>query len=175
MTCTACSTPLAPEAKFCTTCGAPRSAATVAPARVAPPPPATRSLADPQTEAYTPAIQARVDGLGTRYRDAYLVAEGLDRKGQAYKTLGVVVGLAGCLLLLLALGNLDNIQGMEGLVIGAGGFLLSLAILGSGLRLYGSGVALAAQGQMMMATLDTAVHTSPFFSPEQMLALVSRG
>lgn len=121
-----------------------------------------------------PAISARIDRLGTRYRDAYRIAEFVDAKGQSYKAIGVVVGLIGAFGLMLCLANLESVNGIQALSVVGIGLAFSLVLIGGSLRLFASGVALAAQGQMMMATLDTAVHTSPFFTRAQMLALLSR-
>ncbi|WP_448592473.1 hypothetical protein [Thermoflexus hugenholtzii] len=102
-----------------------------------------------------------------RYADAYAVAQGIIIHGQSLKALGMLIG--GGIFFLTLIG----MQAVGAQVRAAGEALLAGLILGVGLGmatggpLYAAGVLIAAQGQLLQAILDTAVHTSPLLSLEQ--------
>jgi hypothetical protein len=102
-----------------------------------------------------------------RYADAYAVAGGIIGYGQSLKAMGGLIG--GGLFVLTLIGGIA--AGAQAHAPGTG-FLLGL-ILGAGLGmavggpLYAAGILVAAQGQILQALLDTAVHTSPLLSLEQ--------
>ena len=107
------------------------------------------------------------EDITRRYADAYAVAQEIVISGQSLKALGALIG--GGIFLLTLLGALAvGAQARE-----AGAALLAGFILGAGLGmavggpLYAVGVLIAAQGQILQAILDTAVHTSPLLSLEQ--------
>lgn len=88
-----------------------------------------------------------------RYRDAYRVGLSLVGLGDAFKIIGAI--LAGLLLL--------------GALKAGGAFVLvglALAML-IGALFWVCGVVVSAQGQILQATLDTAVSVSPFLSDAQ--------
>lgn len=100
-----------------------------------------------------------------RYRDAYTVARTIIAVGGVVKFLGVLGGVVA-ILAGVVLGtngghsttfNLDSLIGMG---VGLVGLLV-------GIGLYVAGILVAAQGQMLEATLDTAVHGSPFINDAQ--------
>lgn len=92
----------------------------------------------------------------TRYRDAYRVGTALVGLGNAVKGLGVVLGI---LIALLSLSAGSNGGGMAFLVL-PGVFVAVTA----GTLIWICGVVVAAQGQLLQATLDSAVAASPFLS-----------
>ncbi|MCR4339427.1 MAG: hypothetical protein NUW01_06015 [Gemmatimonadaceae bacterium] len=88
-----------------------------------------------------------------RYRDAYRVGAALVALGNTIKIVGAVLG---GVIVLGSLGAGDGPFGGGAVVAG----LISAAI-GGGL-LWVCGVIVAAQGEVLRATLDTAVASSPF-------------
>jgi len=96
--------------------------------------------------------------LMTRYDDAYLTARTLNGAGQIVKVVGFV--LAG----LIALSGFA-VAGKGG----GTGFVFSGLLLGAliGLLCYAFGVLVASQGQILKATLDTAINSSPLLSHDE--------
>jgi len=97
-----------------------------------------------------------------RYVDAYSVAGGISGYGQSLKAMARLIGGGLFVLTLivgLAAGAQTNAPGT--------GFLVDL-VLGAGVGMaVGGPLYVAAQGQIIQALLDTAVHTSPLLSLEQ--------
>ncbi|MDC0275073.1 hypothetical protein OAK76_02490 [Akkermansiaceae bacterium] len=98
-----------------------------------------------------------------RYKDAYVTAEAIDGIGSAIKVLGIVVGVIIVLV---------------GMVLASqGGAFLFLASLVSGavtaIPIYVLGILVSAQGQVLKATLDTAVNTSPFLDDGERALVMS--
>jgi hypothetical protein len=94
-----------------------------------------------------------------RYRDAYRSAQLITRMGGVIKALGIALAglmfIGGWVLGMNILGHDDTLQ------------LISLGIVGlsaivTGMVIYMCGVIVSAQGQQLKATLDSAVHTSPY-------------
>jgi hypothetical protein len=85
----------------------------------------------------------------------YRVARSIDGVGATIK--GIAFALAG----LIAVGSIATLQ--ISLVFALAGFVTagSVALVGFGL-----GVLLSAQGQMLMAILDSSVNSSPFLNDE---------
>jgi hypothetical protein len=98
-----------------------------------------------------------------RYRDAYVTAKAIDGIGSAIKILGIVLGV------IIVLGGL--------ILASQGGALLFFASLVSGavtaIPIYVLGILVSAQGQVLKATLDTAVNTSPFLDDEERAVVMS--
>ena len=94
-----------------------------------------------------------------RYNDAYLVAKALWTFGEAIKYIGL--GL-GAIILIAAV--IIAAKGGGALVFVCG-VLLGLIVA---IPICILGVLLTAQAQVLRATLDTAVHTSPFLTKEGM-------
>jgi hypothetical protein len=93
------------------------------------------------------------------------VARATTALGAVVKTIGILLGF----LVLLAAMILSREVG-NGLLLFVGG-LLSGAVVG--IPLYVLGVLVSAQGQVLKATLDTAVHGSPFLQKEDMARVMS--
>lgn len=94
-----------------------------------------------------------------RYRDAYRSAQLITRVGGVIKALGIALAglmfIGGLVLGMNILGRDDTLQ------------LISLGVVGvsaivTGVIIYMCGVMVSAQGQQLKATLDSAVHTSPY-------------
>lgn len=106
-----------------------------------------------------------------RYRDAYRVAAATVTIGQALKV--VAICLAGlCVIGAVAgvsqsLANLSSFNGGPVLM----GLIAAVAV---GVPFYALGILVSAVGQILKATLDTAVHTSPFIDKHQMAKIIVR-
>ena len=117
----------------------------------APPSPARRGKRSASTSARS------------RYNDAYIVAHSTIAHGNSVKALGIVFGA-----LILVTGLLLTQQlGITVLVVSA----IAEVAVASGI--YGVGVVIAAQGQVLLATLDTAVNSSPFLSENEKAKVMS--
>lgn len=101
----------------------------------------------------------------SRYRDAYSVATAMEGIAAVIKVIGLGVG---GLILILAL-IVGGQMGSAGLSFAAG-LLAGLAVA---IPTFVMGILLSAQAQILKATLDTAVHTSPFLSKEDMAHVMS--
>lgn len=96
-----------------------------------------------------------------RYRDAYSVARVVIGTGNVVKATGFVLAV----FLLLA-------------SFAARGYSVPIAIgaaLASGLFFYGIGVAISAQGQLLLASVDSAVNTSTLLDNEQKAKILALG
>ena len=112
----------------------------------------------PQQGAITPATAGRF--LTDRYRDGY-------RGGKFISTLGHVVKIVGGVLaLIVAIGGVASSRdvGMFSTSLAAGSILVAVTIA---LGFFVLGVVISAQGQLILAVLDTAVNSSPFLTDDQ--------
>ena len=105
--------------------------------------------------------------LSRRYRDAYSVAAGLVRFGNAVKRCSII--LAGVVMI----GAVHFRQDSWGYINWL--FLLSgLLVAGiTGAIGFMSGTFIAAQGQFMSAMLDTAVNTSPHLQDSEKASIMT--
>jgi Mn2+/Fe2+ NRAMP family transporter len=111
---------------------------------------------------YPPTVVAAVT---RRYSDAYVVAKAVDAFGATIKTVGIAIGV------LFALGSLlAASKGGFGVLIGLMGLALAGAIATA---LYVLGSLASAQGQVLKATLDTAVNSSGFLSDRDRAGVMS--
>jgi len=93
-------------------------------------------------------------GISHRYTDAYRVASAIIAFGTTVKVIGAVVA---SIIVLAGIASSDSL-GSSGLI---GGLLIAGII---GLIFWIAGVFVTAQGQLLRASLDTAVNSSPFLS-----------
>ena len=100
-----------------------------------------------------------------RYQDGYRVAKLVNAFGQTCKTVGLVLG--GLILLGCAMAASES---SFGAVIGPIGLVLGPIV---GFAGWATGVIISALGQMVKATLDTAVNSSPFLSNEERKEVMS--
>jgi hypothetical protein len=103
-----------------------------------------------------------------RYSDAYLVARTIAGVGQLIKNIALVLG-ACIVLTAFVLGSQSGRAFGSSEFAVAGIFLALLAII----PIYVLGILVAAQGQILKATLDTAVTNSPFLNKEEMAKVMS--
>ena len=107
------------------------------------------ALASPQSQA-----------VGRRYKDAYLVAGAVSGAGIAIKAIGIVLGVLIALLGLVASSAAVTFPAiLTAIVVGVFFFVF--------------GALISAQGQVLKASLDTAVNTSPFLTNEQRATIMS--
>lgn len=112
------------------------------------------------------ALEERMfSSVGTRYRDAYLVARAVATIGAAVKFIGIGLGV----LIVFAAVFIGS-QSRSGDQFFVGGVLLGVIVA---IPIYVLGVLVSAQAQVLKATLDAAVHTSPFLKKEDMARVMS--
>ena len=100
----------------------------------------------------------------SRYTDAYLIARTITAFGETVKVIAFVIG-GGIALFGLVAGSYS--KHYEAFV---GGIILGAIVA---IPIYVLGILVAAQGQILKATLDTAVNTSPLLSKDEMREIMS--
>jgi hypothetical protein len=105
-------------------------------------------------------VVSEATALMKRYRDDYLVAKATATIGKVIKGIGILVGVLG---LAVVLQSRSTGAGLVTLLVPA--FVGALP--------YCVGVLVAAQGQILLATLDTAVNSSPFLTNEDKAKVMS--
>jgi len=100
--------------------------------------------------------------LTRRYRDAYLTARSITAVGATVKVLAFVVGGLVALVGLAA--------GSQSTQFAIGGIILGVILA---FPFYVLGVLVSAQGQILKATLDTAVNSSPLLTKDEMRQMMS--
>lgn len=112
-----------------------------------------------------------------RYSDAFHTAKVLVGLGTTLKILAACLGgglaVFSALIVLISLAAINKSAGaIVGLGLGASGVFLGILV---GVLAFLFGVHLSAQGQILRATLDTAVNSSPFLTdPEKAQAMSLR-
>lgn len=126
--------------------------------------PQLRALRERASAMRLSPAESRVVGaadLSNRYRDAYSVARVTIGAGNGVKVIGFIIGTV------LAIMSF----GAEGSFV----FLGLMAALVAGVFVYVAGVMISAQGQILLATLDSAVNTSPLLDNEQKAQILTVG
>jgi len=100
--------------------------------------------------------------LASRYTDSYLVARTVTAFGSIVKKIAGALG-GGIIVMGLVAGSQSAILAVGGIVLGV---IVAIPI-------YILGVLVAAQGQILKATLDTAVNSSPLLSKDEMRQIMS--
>jgi len=109
-----------------------------------------------------------VSTLMGRYRDAYLVARATNGFGGLIKGIAIVIAA-----LLLLIGFLFMGEGHLGDATFALGVITIVSGIVAGVGFYIVGVLVAAQGQILKASLDSAVNNSPFLTNEHKAKIMS--
>jgi hypothetical protein len=129
-----------------------------------------RIVGEQPTQSQTPKFlpeSVEVNSLMSRYWDAYVVAKVAAGLGEVIKVVAVVLAA------LIALGALL----IAGQVGGGGGVVtFFLGVIGAafvGGQFYLLGVIVMAQGQILKASLDGAVNSSPFLQNEHRAKIMS--
>ena len=158
-----CGTPNDDGVARCWNCGASRPAATsvAEPEAVA----STSGIGEPEKDTReTVRYQSAPTSTAIRYRDAYLVAKVTSGIGTTVKAIGVILGV-----LIVLGGIIASSQNGGGVQYFFAGLLLGVVVA---VPIFVLGVLVAAQGQVLKATLDTAVHSSPFLTKEEMARVI---
>jgi hypothetical protein len=100
--------------------------------------------------------------LMSRYADSYLVARTITAFGAIVKFIAFIIG-GGIILVSIIIGSQSTPYIL-------GGILLAVIV---GFPVYVLGVLVAAQGQILKATLDTAVNSSPLLTKDEMRQIMS--
>lgn len=95
-------------------------------------------------------ITGQKSSISNRYKDAYAVANSIVSNGEGIKTLGMVLGFIIGIAGLVIFFKYSPIYGVLPIIVAVGLWAILNAI----------GLMVAAQGQILLATLDTAVNTS---------------
>jgi len=98
-----------------------------------------------------------------RYQDGYRVASTINGFGQTIKVGGCVLGVL--IVIVVAASGMSGSGAASGLLLA---FMIAAIF-------FVIGVIVAAQGQLLKATLDTAVHTSPFLTDGLKAGIMSLG
>ena len=113
----------------------------------------------------TSAASRQVAVLMRRYRDAYLVARSTNGFGMLIKIIAVIVGV---LLIVIGAFLFNERRGAEPLGLAA----IALGVV-VGVLFYLLGILISAQGQILKASLDAAVNTSPFLTNTERATIMS--
>ncbi|HYC60829.1 MAG TPA: hypothetical protein VEK79_14800 [Thermoanaerobaculia bacterium] len=102
--------------------------------------------------------------VSRRYADAYLVAATIEGFGNTIKVIGIVIAVV------LALASFSLARNALGVALAIAGIVIAGAI---GTMLFVMGTFAAAHGQLLKATLDGAVNTSPFLDDPERARIMS--
>lgn len=100
--------------------------------------------------------------LMSRYTDSYLIARTITAFGATVKFIAFIIG-GGIILVSIVVG------GQSGQYF-IGGILVAAIV---GIPIYVLGILVSAQGQILKATLDTAVNTSTLLTKDEMRQIMS--
>lgn len=121
-----------------------------------------------QKELRLRKYRKQIDALAVRYGDAYLVARTVTSFGSTIKGFGVLIGI------IFAIGGFmaanKSGPGGEGALVGI--LAIGLGIVVAAL-FYVTGVLVSSQGQILKASLDGAVNSSPFLENEHKSKIMS--
>lgn len=101
-----------------------------------------------------------IQNLTSRYTDAYLVARATCSIGSTIKIIGIIIAI-----IIAVAGLASDSHDMM--------FLGVMASVITGALFYVIGVLVSAQGQILKATLDAAVNSSPFLSKQHIQEMMS--
>jgi hypothetical protein len=104
-----------------------------------------------------------VTALSSRYSDAYIVARTIDGFGATIKAIGIAIGGFLAIVSVIMASDHGVIVAMIGVI--AGGTIATILFL--------LGTLTSAQGQILKATLDTAVNSSQFLSDHDRARIMS--
>jgi uncharacterized OB-fold protein len=111
---------------------------------------------------------SHISSLMNRYRDAYLAARVIVSFGRIIKVSGAAIGI-----LLVIIGFMFIGEGRAVDATFAMGFVSIVFGVIAGALFYIVGVLVSAQGQILKASLDSAVNSSPFLTNEHRAKIMS--
>jgi len=109
----------------------------------------------------SPSSSVAQNDVCSRYSDAYTTAGVITGIGGIIKGIGIAFGIV---LVLIGLVLSSDGSGFERVIVLFGSLISGILV---GIGLYVIGVLVSAQGQILKATLDSAVHSSPFLTDAQ--------
>jgi hypothetical protein len=121
-----------------------------------------------QSTATPTGPSRQATALIERYKDAYLVARFVNGFGSLIKGIGIVAAILSILV-----GIILVVNGSLGDAVFAMGIVLIFFGLLMGIFSYFFGVLVSAQGQILKASLDGAVNSSPFLTNEHRVEIMS--
>lgn len=119
---------------------------------------------DPTFAEAVRVVESSKETATNRYFDAYLTVRAINGVGSLVKMLAIAFSIIVFLAGIAISGEARDIR----LILS--GLLLAIAF---GVPIYVLGILVSAQGQILKATLDTAVHSSPFLSDDQRASIMS--
>ncbi len=171
MLCQSCGSNTPDSGKFCQRCGASMddlSAFSTVAVNTMPPPVIQSQINTSDDTAQSvrkEADQARSKVVMGRYKDAYFVSRSIVGIGTLVKVIGVIVGIV---LFVIQSATASYLFRSDAAIVMS--FTTSFI---AGLVIYIVGVIVSAQGQMLKASLDSAVHSSPFLDDDQRVRVMS--
>jgi RNA polymerase subunit RPABC4/transcription elongation factor Spt4 len=114
------------------------------------------------------AGSSQVSALMKRYRDAYLVAKVTDGFGGMIKGIGIAIAVLLALVGFMLMGNSRARDATFAL-----GVMTLMSGVVAGVWIYIAGVLVSTQGQILKASLDGAVNSSPFLANEHKAKIMS--
>jgi hypothetical protein len=111
-------------------------------------------------------ISRQAVALIQRYKDAYIVAKFVNGFGSLIKTVGIVAAIV------LILGGIVTSASGRDAALAAGIVAIAFGVF-VGIFSYFLGVFVSAQGQILKASLDGAVNTSPFLANEHRIEIMT--
>jgi hypothetical protein len=107
----------------------------------------------------------QITALTKRYKDAYLVARSTNGFGILIKIIAII---CGALLVVVGAVLFNDGRGTEALGVAA----IAIGVV-VGVLFYLLGILVSAQGQILKASLDAAVNTSPFLTNTERATIMS--
>jgi hypothetical protein len=165
MNCPNCSNTIDSKTKFCSYCDAPVEDY-------------VRAASGGLDTVAAASVTTGRSPVASRYIDLYRAARLLVGLGSTVKVIGIIFGI-GILLLFLLMASAGSSQPFGFNQSAANSFLIGISVIGAVLGAFVGGVIflfgtlISAQGQLLMAHADSAVHTSPFLSDEERAAVMS--
>jgi len=112
------------------------------------------------------AQSARTQAMTRRYGEAFVVARATNGIGKAIELIGIVLGASIVLASIVAINHPE--KGL--LQLGLVGIAFGVCI---GVLFFLCGLIVAAQGQILKASLDSAVNSSPFLTDDERATVMS--
>lgn len=148
--CTMCSAACEDYIDFCVRCGTGRDGR----------PPSEQPPEGQQTPSASRQSKSGLSAIMSRYKDAYLIARTVTGFGETVKVLAFVLGVVVAVIGVAA-GSIYYV---------VGGIALGVVI---GLPIFILGILVSAQGQILKATLDSAVNSSPLLTKDEIRQILS--
>jgi hypothetical protein len=158
--CSNCSNPVHAKDKYCPYCDAP--------VEIKYSPTVDTNDYAVDTNDYAVAASDRISVLVKRYKDAYLVAKVTDGFGGLIKGVGITGGTV-----LVIIGIFVITADKPYAPTFALGIMILIAGVIAGLLFYIIGVLVSANAQVLKASLDSAVNSSPFLTNEHRAKIMS--